>query len=43
MSQKAFQDCYSDFTSHCYGCGRLNPQGRVVAVLAPKAMSAPED
>lgn len=27
MSQKAFQDCYSDFTSHCYGCGRLNQQG----------------
>ena len=28
MSQtKAFQDYYSDQTSHCYGCGRLNDQG----------------
>jgi acyl-coenzyme A thioesterase PaaI-like protein len=27
MSRRAFQDCYSDFTSHCYGCGRLNPHG----------------
>ena len=25
--EKAFQDCYSDFTSHCYGCGRLNEAG----------------
>ncbi|UCC52293.1 MAG: PaaI family thioesterase [Anaerolineaceae bacterium] len=24
---KAFQDYYSDTTSHCYGCGRLNQQG----------------
>ncbi len=24
---KAFQDYYSDNTSHCYGCGRLNEQG----------------
>lgn len=24
---KAFQDMYSDFTSHCYGCGRLNADG----------------
>ena len=24
---KAFQDYYSDSTSHCYGCGRLNEQG----------------
>jgi acyl-coenzyme A thioesterase PaaI-like protein len=28
MSQtKAFQDYYSDQTSHCYGCGRLNDKG----------------
>ena len=25
--EKAFQDYYSDSTSHCYGCGRLNEQG----------------
>ena len=24
---KAFQDYYSDNTSHCYGCGRLNEHG----------------
>jgi acyl-coenzyme A thioesterase PaaI-like protein len=24
---KAFQDYYSDATSYCYGCGRLNEQG----------------
>ena len=24
---KAFQDFYSDNTSHCYGCGRLNEYG----------------
>jgi acyl-coenzyme A thioesterase PaaI-like protein len=24
---KAFQDHYSDSTSYCYGCGRLNEQG----------------
>ena len=24
---KAFQDCYPDNVSHCYGCGRLNPDG----------------
>lgn len=24
---KAFQDYYSDSTSHCYGCGRLNEDG----------------
>ena len=24
---KAFQDFYPDDVSHCYGCGRLNPQG----------------
>jgi acyl-coenzyme A thioesterase PaaI-like protein len=27
MDQKAFQDCYPDHLSHCYGCGRLNEQG----------------
>ena len=27
MSQRAFQDCYPDHLSHCYGCGRLNEQG----------------
>jgi len=27
MSEKAFQDYYPDDTSHCYGCGRLNPHG----------------
>jgi acyl-coenzyme A thioesterase PaaI-like protein len=25
--EKAFQDYYSDSTSHCYGCGRLNEHG----------------
>ena len=24
---KAFQDFYADRFSHCYGCGRLNPDG----------------
>ena len=24
---KAFQDCYPDDLSHCYGCGRLNDHG----------------
>jgi acyl-coenzyme A thioesterase PaaI-like protein len=24
---KAFQDCYPDSVSHCYGCGRLNEHG----------------
>ena len=24
---KAFQDCYSEDFSHCYGCGSLNPHG----------------
>lgn len=23
----AFQDCYPEEFSHCYGCGKLNPQG----------------
>jgi acyl-coenzyme A thioesterase PaaI-like protein len=27
MSAKAFQDYYPDDLSHCYGCGRLNPDG----------------
>ena len=27
MSDKAFQDHYTDIASHCYGCGRLNEQG----------------
>lgn len=27
MKQKAFQDCYPDELSHCYGCGRLNREG----------------
>lgn len=27
MAQKAFQDYYSDQSSYCYGCGRLNEHG----------------
>ena len=27
MSVKAFQDYYPDNLAHCYGCGRLNPDG----------------
>jgi acyl-coenzyme A thioesterase PaaI-like protein len=27
MEQKAFQDYYSEFASHCYGCGRFNDAG----------------
>ena len=27
MNEKAFQDCYPDELSHCYGCGRLNEDG----------------
>lgn len=27
MKQKAFQDYYPDYFSHCYGCGRLNEHG----------------
>ena len=27
MEPQAFQDFYPDDVSHCYGCGRLNPQG----------------
>lgn len=27
MNEKAFQDYYPDDVSHCFGCGRLNPEG----------------
>ena len=27
MQEKAFQDYYPDYFSHCYGCGRMNPDG----------------
>lgn len=27
MNSKAFQDCYPEELSHCYGCGRLNEHG----------------
>ncbi|RLC20083.1 MAG: PaaI family thioesterase [Deltaproteobacteria bacterium] len=27
MTEKAFQDYYTDGMSHCYGCGRLNEHG----------------
>jgi acyl-coenzyme A thioesterase PaaI-like protein len=27
MTQKAFQDYYTEDFSHCYGCGRLNDHG----------------
>lgn len=27
MNQKAFQDCYPEELSHCYGCGKNNHQG----------------
>lgn len=27
MTLEAFQDYYPDELSHCYGCGRLNPDG----------------
>ena len=27
MESRAFQDHYPDELSHCYGCGRLNPEG----------------
>jgi acyl-coenzyme A thioesterase PaaI-like protein len=26
-TRKAFQDCYPEDFSHCYGCGTLNPHG----------------
>ena len=28
--QKAIQDCYPDELSHCYGCGRNNPDGHQI-------------
>ncbi len=30
MSDRAFQDYYPDILAHCYGCGRLNPEGHQV-------------
>lgn len=27
QAQKAFQECYPEDLSHCYGCGTLNPKG----------------
>ena len=46
MKRKAFQDCYADDVSHCYGCGRLNAHGlqlksywqgaEAIAVFQPK-------
>ncbi len=27
MTETAFQDQYADDHAHCFGCGRLNPQG----------------
>ena len=27
MTRKAFQDCFPDHLSYCYGCGRLNKHG----------------
>jgi len=27
MSNKSFQDYYPENVAHCYGCGRLNPDG----------------
>jgi hypothetical protein len=27
MMDKAVQDYYPDQFAHCYGCGRLNPEG----------------
>jgi acyl-coenzyme A thioesterase PaaI-like protein len=27
MAEKAFQDYYTEFSSQCYGCGRLNDAG----------------
>ena len=46
-AQAAVQDFYPDDVAHCYGCGRLNPDGlhirsrwvgdRTVAVLTPRA------
>ena len=30
MNELAFQDCYPDEYSHCYGCGRLNEVGHQI-------------
>ncbi len=30
MTQKAFQDYYTDDFSHCYGCGKLNRHGHQI-------------
>jgi acyl-coenzyme A thioesterase PaaI-like protein len=30
MSERAFQDHYTDLLSHCYGCGRLNEHGHQI-------------
>jgi hypothetical protein len=27
MNQRAFQDCYPEELSHCYGCGKNNAEG----------------
>ena len=47
MSNRSFQDDYPDDVSHCYGCGRLNPEGlhvenrwdgdETVCVFTPRA------
>jgi acyl-coenzyme A thioesterase PaaI-like protein len=29
-AEPAFQDCYPDDVSHCYGCGRLNAHGHQI-------------
>ncbi len=33
MRDLAFQDCYPDDFSHCYGCGRLNKHGLQIKSL----------
>ena len=30
MSTPAFQDCYPEELSHCYGCGKNNPHGHQI-------------
>lgn len=30
MTELAFQDHYPDYSSHCYGCGRLNEYGHQI-------------
>ena len=30
MPEKAFQDCYPDDVSYCFGCGRLNEDGHQI-------------